>query len=237
MGAVGLDRCNNVKSENLPKLGATVWTSVSRDANFTNIARYWTLLGFLGASSILICKNFWPSNNLEARYKKFPALKFDKSNELRPRKWVIVLGSLLSLKNTITSGIVGTVSCDVVLGGGGDSIPTGWKNFKIKPKRYNIGAFMMSISPPLLDYIRCKVCNIPMDVQNGVFLEKVYPGSPASDAGLQTNDIIVKINGIPITSSNEVDDMVQKGKPFRVEVVRGKRKLEITVTPEPLIIV
>ena len=94
---------------------------------------------------------------------------------------------------------------------------------------------MISISPSILYSIRHEVHDIPKDLQNGVFLDKVYPGSPASDAGLQVNDIIVKINGTPITSSNQVIDMVQKGKPLNIEVVRGPQLLKITVTPEVLI--
>ena len=264
IGAVGLDCYYYVKSEKLPKLGATLWTSpVARDAKSSNISTYWTLLGFLGASSVLFYwnrRNLWPSINLEARYKEFPALKFGKSNELRPGEWVMALGSSLSLKNTITLGIVSTVSCNEMgYEGGADmeyqtDAPITTENFGDpsqiteedissaqstgpgeKPKRYRIGVIMMSISPPLLDSIWCKVHDIPMAVQSGVLLDEVHPNSPASDAGLQANDIIVKINGKQITSSNEVDDMVQKGTPFTVEVVRGRKKLKIVITPEALI--
>ena len=249
--AVGLDCYNNVNSEKLPKLGATLSTSpVSRDAKSAYIVVNWTLLGFFGASSALFYwsrKNLWP--NLEARYKKFPALKFPGS-------------SLSPLNNAITLGIVSTVSCHD-MGTSYEPLKRGWEpdmeyqtatqitenpiqitkdissapsiNPGERPNRYKIGVTKMPISQPILDSIRHKVHDIPMDVQKGVFLNKVYPDSPASDAGLQTNDIIVKINGKPITSSNEVDDMVKKGEPFTVEVVRGREKLTITITPEALI--
>lgn len=76
---------------------------------------------------------------------------------------------------------------------------------------------------------------MPMDVQQDVFLVRVWPGGPVNNAGLQTNDIIVRIDKTPITSSSQVYDMVQKGRPLSVEVVRGRQKLKIIVTPEPTI--
>ena len=166
---------------------------------------------------------------------------------------------MLSLNNAITLGIVSTVSCSDM---SHEQFEQSWKpdmEYQIprqiptliqitedissaqsispreRPNRYEMGVKMMSISPQLLDSIRYKVPNIPKDVQKGVFLNKVHPGGPASNAGLKTNDIIVKINGKPITSSNEVDDMVKKGEPFTVEVVRGQQTLRINITPEALI--
>ena len=222
------------------------------------------------------------------RKQKFPALKFGKSNELRPGEWVIALGSPLSLKNTITSGIVSTIGrtskelglnrgadmeyiqtdAPITVGNSGgplvnlDGEVVGINTMtaspgisfavpsqvaeefisnahkmtnKEKPKKYGIGISMMSLNPRILDSIRHRVYNIPMDVQEGVFLARVWPGSPASNAGLQTNDIIVRIDRTPITSSSQVYDMVQKGKPLSVEVVRGQQKFKIMVTPEPTI--
>ena len=99
-----------------------------------------------------------------------------------------------------------------------------------------LGVMAASPAIAMLDPIWLLLHDIPMDVlQNGVLLLRVWSGSPASNAGLQVDDIIVKINGTPITSPSQLYDVVQKGKPFSVEVMRGQQKLKITVTPEPLI--
>ena len=107
---------------------------------------------------------------------------------------------------------------------------------RISPEeKPGIGVSMISINPSLLDSIRHRVHNIPMDVQNGVFLARVWPDSPADDAGLQMNDIIIKIDRTPITSARQVNHMVQKDKPLSVEVIRDEEKLRIDITPEPII--
>ena len=106
---------------------------------------------------------------------------------------------------------------------------------KEKVRKYGIGVSMMSLSPRIMDSIRYRVHDIPIDVQRGVFLARVWPGSPANEAGLQTNDIIVKIDRTPVSSSSQVYDMVQKGKPISIEIIRGFQKLKIVVTPEPII--
>jgi len=106
---------------------------------------------------------------------------------------------------------------------------------KEKPKKYGIGVSMMSLSPRILDSLRHRLYGIPADVQKGVFLARVWPGSPANEAGLQMNDIIVKIDKTPIISSSQVYDIIQKGKPLSIEVIRGQQRLKIIVTPEPII--
>ena len=226
---------------------------------------------------------------LEARHKnsKFPALKFGKSNERRLGEWVIALGSPLFLKNTVTSGIVSTVSrtskelpmgfnkgadmeyiqtdAPMTYGNSGGplvnldgevvgintmgaypgisfAVPSKVAEEFIssaqrispeeKPKRYMLGVLSISPAIVMLDPL---LHNIPTNALNGVLLLRVWPGSPASDAGLQVDDIIVKIDKTPITSSSQVYDMVQKGKPLSIEVVRGQQKLRINITPEPII--
>ena len=230
---------------------------------------------------------------LEARCKqKFPALKFGKSSELQPGEWVVALGSPLSLKNTITSGIISTVGrtskelasicvkrdgwdmeyiqTDAPITEGNSGGPLVNLNGEVvgintmtafpgisfavpsqvaeefvnkvlktshkeKPKEYRIGIFIMSLSPQVLDFIWHSLLDLPADIQKGVFIITVWPGSPASEAGLQMNDIIVKVDKTPITSTGQIYDMVQKGKPLSIEVIRGQQKLKIIVTPEPII--
>ena len=222
------------------------------------------------------------------RSQKFPALRFGKSSQLRPGEWVIALGSPLSLKNTITCGIVSSLGRrgeELGLHKGGDMeyiqtdaaitvgnsggplvnldgevvgintmtaspgisfavpssiaeefIRTAQKTVpKEKPKKYGIGVSMMSLNPRIVDSLRQKLRGVPTDVQTGAYLARVWHGSPAHRAGLQVNDIIVKIDNTPITSTQQVYDIVQKGNALRIEVIRGGQTIAITVKPEPII--
>ena len=232
---------------------------------------------------------------LEAKYKRFPVIKFGESSKLRSGEWVLALGSPLALKNTVTSGIVSTVGrtskelglkkkhadmeyiqTDAAITHGNFGGPlvnldgevigintmslksSSQINFAVpsqvaqefisialrtvtqeKPvlqetpvKRY-MGISMMSLTSQLLDSLHI-MYGVPVDLE-GVLLVRVWPHSPASDAGLQTNDIIVRIDKKPITSSSQVYDMVQKGKPLSIEVVRGQETHEVTVTPGQII--
>ena len=106
---------------------------------------------------------------------------------------------------------------------------------KEKPKKYGIGVSMMSLTPRILDSLRLKLHGVPDDVQTGVYLVRVWNGSPAYLAGLQVNDIIVKIDDTSVTSTQQVYNIVQKGKPLRIKVIRGGQTHTINVKPEPII--
>ena len=98
-----------------------------------------------------------------------------------------------------------------------------------------IGINIFFVDPETLQYLRLMSKffgnDIPVDVQQCVYVARVWPGTPASDC-LKKGDIIVKIDKEPVTSSSQVYDMVQKGKPLNIEVIRGQRRLKIQVTPD-----
>jgi len=108
-------------------------------------------------------------------------------------------------------------------------------NISEKPKKYVIGINMIFVDPETLEYFRhtmlMSMYHILTDVQQGVLVAGVWPGTPASGL-LEMGDIIVKIDKEPVTSSSQVYDMVQKGKPLNIEVIRGQRRLKIQVTPD-----
>ena len=60
------------------------------------------------------------------------------------------------------------------------------------------------------------------------------PGSPAAEAGFQPRDLILAINGKPITDRQDVTRVVvmSAGDPIRFTVDRGGRELVLTATPE-----
>lgn len=81
----------------------------------------------------------------------------------------------------------------------------------------------------------------------GVVIAGVNPRSPAAQAGLQKNDILLSYEGEPLQSPNDLMERVhsdhpeqkitmsllRKGKPMEVEVVLGKRASSHAIPPHP----
>ena len=67
-------------------------------------------------------------------------------------------------------------------------------------------------------------------------VEALVPGSPASMAGMEVGDRIVKINGKDISTKTELLDIVSKskGQPVSLEVRRADQLKTLTATPIPV---
>jgi serine protease Do len=73
--------------------------------------------------------------------------------------------------------------------------------------------------------------NIP--VPQGAYIRSVVPGSPAAQAGLQTGDVITKVNGQTLQSDSDLARFLSSHKPgdtVTLTVVRGSQTLTIDVT-------
>lgn len=73
----------------------------------------------------------------------------------------------------------------------------------------------------------------------GVAVEKVVEGSPAEKAGLQSGDVIVRVNGDEITSTRKLTRLIGEIAPdhtARVTIFRGgsERELSVTVGKRPM---
>lgn len=67
---------------------------------------------------------------------------------------------------------------------------------------------------------------------NGVLVSDVSPNSPAEAAGLQRGDIILEVNGKPMTDSNQLRmtiSMMQPGSEAKLKVVHGGSQRELTI--------
>jgi serine protease Do len=67
----------------------------------------------------------------------------------------------------------------------------------------------------------------------GVAVEKVVENSPAAQAGLQDNDVIVRFNGEEITSVRKLTRLISEVAPdhrARITVLRGGSEREVTAT-------
>ncbi len=104
---------------------------------------------------------------------------------------------------------------------------------KTKREKFAIGISMLSLSPRLIASTQLR-STFPKEVNHGVFLANVWPNGAAAKAGLQRGDVIIRINGKDIQSSNQVYELVQSGKALTMEIVRGGHWKTVTVHPAPL---
>ena len=67
---------------------------------------------------------------------------------------------------------------------------------------------------------------------SGVLVSDVSPNSPAQAAGLQRGDIILEVNGKPMTDSNQLRmtiSMMQPGSEAKLKVVHGGSQRDVTI--------
>ncbi|HEY2982280.1 MAG TPA: M50 family metallopeptidase [Anaerolineales bacterium] len=95
------------------------------------------------------------------------------------------------------------------------------------------------LSGPLMNLLTAVVVFAMITAFEGVVvagpvrLEKIAPNSPAEQAGLRVNDVIVAINGQPVDQTRDISLIIQENldKPLELKVQRGDQIVTITATP------
>jgi membrane-associated protease RseP (regulator of RpoE activity) len=62
-------------------------------------------------------------------------------------------------------------------------------------------------------------------------VNEVEANSAADRAGLRPGDVIVRINGSPIDTSDDIDQFIASGRPITIEVDRGGKLVRLRATP------
>jgi serine protease Do len=92
-------------------------------------------------------------------------------------------------------------------------------------KRGEIGVFAQTITPAI-----AAALHLPRDW--GVVLADVYPNSPAANAGLRINDVILSLDGKPMENGRQFDVNIYRrpiGGAANLEVGRGLQRLTVRV--------
>ncbi|BAY75145.1 peptidase S1 and S6 chymotrypsin/Hap [Nostoc linckia NIES-25] len=96
-----------------------------------------------------------------------------------------------------------------------------------------LGVQMLTLTPELAKQNNTDP-NSPIQIPeiNGVFVMQVIPNSPAASGGIRRGDIIVQVDGKPITSAEQLQNLVEEsrlGQVLQVKVQRGDRTQQISV--------
>ena len=89
-----------------------------------------------------------------------------------------------------------------------------------------MGISFQAISPDIADAYH-------LPVKWGIYVSKVAPNSPASDAGLQAKDIIVSINNVKVDETHDYLNMLYTYKPgdaISLGVLRDGKEMSLNIT-------
>ena len=100
--------------------------------------------------------------------------------------------------------------------------------------------FLIVAAGPVFNILLAVVIFFVLFLVSGTFVlqptvGKVTPDSPAAQAGLQSGDRIVAIDGRPVDTWEQMAGVItgSGGRPLELTVRRDGKKLALTVTPEP----
>jgi len=93
------------------------------------------------------------------------------------------------------------------------------------------GSFMNLLAGVLVNSILFAQVGVP-DMTR-VMLYEITPNSPAMQAGLQVDDLILEVNGQQVTDDDHFRTLIQSNldQPMQITVLRGEETLEVTATP------
>lgn len=152
---------------------------------------------------------------------KIPDFEF-KMEELQGRLEELNFGQLEGLENLkgladITNGFA--FSCE------GDDCNS--SRFRFYSGRPLLGVQLTETTPELREHLGGSA-------DAGVLVGKVIKGTAAADAGVEVGDLIVDVDGDPISSTNDLRRALAErdGEVFDIEVIRDRRSIRLQVTLE-----
>ncbi|CAH0697164.1 unnamed protein product [Spodoptera exigua] len=132
----------------------------------------------------------------------------------------------------VTSGISFAIPIDYVKEFLAKKRPTGTTKSPQVSRRY-LGITMLSLTPNILMELRMRNPEMPSDIEHGILVWKVIIGSPAYNGGLQPGDIVISINDKPVRTASDIYLLLENTSgSLRINVVRGRQRMALTVTPE-----
>ena len=101
-----------------------------------------------------------------------------------------------------------------------------------------LGVQMVTLTPEVKQQLEIESDGrIRVAADRGILLIRVVNGSPAADGGLRAGDIVQSINNQPVTTTEEVQRLVERstvGSQLQIQVQRNQQSTQVAVRLEPL---
>ncbi|XP_078522607.1 serine protease HTRA1-like [Lissotriton helveticus] len=101
-----------------------------------------------------------------------------------------------------------------------------------KKKKY-MGVRMLQLSTNLIRELKIRDKDFP-DVNSGVYVFEVIPGTAAAGSGMRDHDVIISINGKTVTATEEVSEAVKRSDTLSIVVRRGNEDVILNITPDEI---
>ncbi|XP_073327310.1 serine protease HTRA3a [Pagrus major] len=101
-------------------------------------------------------------------------------------------------------------------------------------KKRFLGIRMLTITESLVAELRRRHQDFP-EVSSGVLVQQVIPDTPAQNGGIMEGDIIVKLNGRPVRTTEDIHAVLQRDGPLLLEIRRGNDDLLFNIHPQVIL--
>ena len=94
--------------------------------------------------------------------------------------------------------------------------------------RSYLGVQMQAVGPA-----HVRPLDLPQELPRGVYLDQVFPASPAEEAGLKRSDVIIAVDGAAVDRPNQIQMLIydrDPGSRLHLEVLRGREQIGVVVT-------
>ncbi|XP_040003446.1 serine protease HTRA3a isoform X2 [Xiphias gladius] len=101
-------------------------------------------------------------------------------------------------------------------------------------KRRFLGIKMLTITKDLIPELKQQNPDFP-DVSSGVLVQQVIPDSAAENGGIKEGDVIAKLNGQPVETTEDIHEALQSDQPLLLEIHRGNADLLFNIQPHVIV--
>ncbi|KAK2852364.1 hypothetical protein Q7C36_007565 [Tachysurus vachellii] len=133
----------------------------------------------------------------------------------------------------VTAGISFAIPSDRINRFLDNSYDKQYKDVKGTKKRF-LGIRMITLTQDLVKEMKQHDPYFP-DISSGILVHEVIPDSPAQKGGLEAGDVIVKLNGQSLVSTEDIQLALHGDTPLLLEIFRGNNSLLFNIEPRVLV--